>query len=287
MQYFQIPNKQKSKLNWRMAIIFLKKILIYFLSLLHIMDKFIDYKLSDYKDDKTLMNQIIRSCNSNTMEYNQFRLKIRRDFLGMSIEDLISKFNMTQINTYIVIAHRIIHKKEKRPKITLQYKSKEIFFWITSKEKMKVLCCKRKRKDELIKFSFKFIRRQILANFKKKHFSQDNWSNKKNIKEKFYQIYFNNNAQAISHFESFDIPQKEIMVLREYKAFKELVLDFQKQNYIPELIRQYIFENKDDILKDNLTFPVFFQNLLLRQHKHIIVLQGIINSLEMFLKCFK
>jgi hypothetical protein len=170
--------------------------------------------------------------------------------------------------------------------IRVIYQSKEIRFEMTSKEQIRILCCKKKRKDELIKFSFKFIRRHIYLDFRKKYFENDPNVSKKKVKEKFHDIYLNNDKKSIKYFESFDVSRKGLLTLKNFHELKKKIRDFQRSKYLQLLIKEYIFEQSDEILTDDLTFQEFIDDSLSRQHKHIMVIQGVINSLELFIDYF-
>jgi len=234
------------------------------------------------------MDQLIRTVSKST-QGSGLTSKVPVDLeLGtLSIEELISKFNVEDFCTYLILGHTYIYKKNKKVKIKIIHKKKLFEFDLTCREQRDILCCKTKRKDELIKLSFKFIRRQVFKNFKQNHKRRFEDTHKSKLKKMFYDKYLNSDNQAIKYFESFDLSRKGLETLKEFGELKKMMVNFQEEKYISALTQDYIFEKSDDVLKEDFSFQQFIKEVLSRQHKHSVVLQGIINSLEQFIEFFQ
>lgn len=278
--------KNLGQVNYRFSVLFLKKVLVGFLLLLRLMHQFICFKLERRGPEFQNMSRLVSACRSNSADQDWHECPVDRAWLELPLWRLLDEFDINRVAVYVVLAHRLIHKHERHPSLRLVYDGEEVQFQMTSKEQLRILCCKKKRKDELIKFSFKFIRRHILAEFRKTHFAGDPNANKKRVKQKFYKMYLENDEDAIRYFESFDVSRKGLLKLKDHIALKLLIQDFQHKHYLKSLIQEYILDQNDEILTEDLTFQEFVENSLSRQHRHTMVIQGVVNSLELFLDFF-
>jgi hypothetical protein len=280
--------KNESKNHYKFAILFLKKILIYMITLMRMMNHFIDLKTQKTSSQAhKYMKDLISNSKKNSKKKFSKAVEVDPLLLTLSLEQLISAFDIEDFNTFLILGHTYIYKKNKKVRIKVQHKSKICEFDLTCKEQRDVLCCKTKRKDELIKFSFKFIRRQVFKNFKQNHKRRFEDTHKSKLKSLFYKKFLNNNEEAKKYFESFDLSRKGLETLKEFTELKKMMIAFHKEKYILSLTQDYIFEKTDDVLKEDISFQQFMQEVLSRQHKHSVVIQGIINSLEQFIEFFQ
>ena len=278
---------QDTQINYKMSILFLKKILIYCLTLMRIMNDFLNFKTNPNSNKKlNYMKDLIENIPKNNVSYCS-KIHVNKSLMNLSIEDLINSFDIEDFTTYLVLGHTYIYKKHKKAKIKIDHKGTIFEFDLTCREQRDILCCKTKRKDELIKFSFKFIRRQVFKIFKMNHKRRFENTHKSKLKKVFYKKYLNGDIQAIKYFESFDLSRKGLETLKEFSELKKMMLLFQEKKYIATLVQEYIFEKSDEVLKEDITFQQFIKEILSRQHKHSVIMQGIINSLEQFIEFFQ
>jgi hypothetical protein len=292
LMYFLLQNPKHSKgktINHKMSILFLKKIIIYILTLMKMVKDFIYIKSEKgvLSEDQQQMASLIRLSNHSTQNSFKNQIVVDKSLLNLSIEELLSKFDIRDFYIYLILGHSYIKKKERKTRIELKFKNEKYSFIMTSREQRDLLCFKIKRKDELIKFSFKYIRRQIFKEFRKKHKRRFEEPDRNKLKQIFFQQYFQGDQEAIDYFESFDLSKKGLEILRGYSDLKEMMCSFQQKKYIKSLIHEYIFDKSDDILKEDLDFTDFIKEVLSRQHKHSVVVQGVLNSLEQFIQFFQ
>lgn len=289
LRFFSEDNfyKNESKLDYQLSILFLKKILIYTLTLMRLMNDFVEVKTGKSCSTNKYVESLVRSSRKNSQSSFTNKVKVDVSLLDSSVEQLINLFNIEDFNTYLVLGHTYIYKKNKRIRIKLYHRGELRELDLTCKEQRDILCCKTKRKDELIKFSFKFIRRQVFKKFKQNHKRRFEDTHKSKLKKIFYKKYLNGDEQAIKYFESFDLSRKGLETLKEFSELKKMMLMFQEDKYIAALTQDYIFEKTDEVLKEDISFQQFIKEVLSRQHKHSVVMQGIINSLEQFIEFFQ
>ena len=289
--FFEKNRNNHSNINYNYyhAICFLKKILIYMLVLMKLVNNFLDMKTKSVEINPTnysLTSLIIRA-NENLTEVMFSQLPVDKKYMSLSIENLISLFDIRDFASYLTLSHTYIPKKKKQIKMTIIHKNKKFKFDYSIKEQVNLLCCKTKRKDELIKFSFKFIRRQVLKQFQEENKYKLDKSDRNKMKNIFYSKYLNENKEAIQYFESFDLSRKGLKVLSNYVQLKKMMIQFCNNFYIESMLNEYIYRKSDQIFHEDLNFMGFLTEVLSRQHKHSVIVQGVINSLEQFIEFFK
>ena len=282
-------NKRIQSINYKHAILFLKKIIIYILTLMKMVRDFIYIKSEkgELAHDQHQMANLIRLSNHSSQDSFRNKIIIDETLCSLSIDALLSRFDITDFYTYLILGHTYIKKKERQVRVKLKHNDTLYSFIMTSREQRDLLCFKIKRKDELIKFSFKYIRRQIFKEFREKHKRRFEEPDRNKLKQIFFNQYFKGDKEAITYFESFDLSRKGLEILRGYSDLKEMMCSFQEGKYIKSLVHEYIFDKSDDILKEHLGFQGFVKEVLSRQHKHSVVVQGVLNSLDQFIQFFQ
>jgi hypothetical protein len=260
------------------------------LTLMEIFKNFLYFKSNTnlIHENKPGINKLISSliAGKKKLKYKN-QIKINPLFLKMSIEELISNFSILDFNAYLILGNIFIDKEKKNIDVNIQYKNKYYKFNMCHREQKDLLCFKTKRKDELIKFSFKFIRRQIFKEFQETHKRRFEESAKNNFKMLFYKTYMENDPDAINFFENFDLYRVNLNFISKFTKLQKLITDFQKSKFIRELIHEYILDKSEHIMRDNLCFYDFVKEILSRQHKHSILIQGVLNSLDHFIQYFQ
>jgi hypothetical protein len=288
--YENTKSSQRSdSFNCQYAILFLKKIIIYMITLMKLVNDFLEYKsnLSENQGNKSTISNLVNFANENLIDKMESKIKINLNLIALNIDELIKKFDIRDFCSYLILAHTNIPKKKKQMKFIINHRNKKLKFEFTIKEQINLLSCKVKRKDELIKFSFKFIRRQILKQFQEENKYKLDKSDKQKLKQIFYSKFLNNNSEAIKYFESFDLSRKGLKILSKYSDLKNMMIKFCHSFYIEAMINEYIYRKSDQIFHEDLNFSSFLTEVLSRQHRHSIVVQGVINSLEQFIEFFK
>lgn len=258
------------------------------LTLLNLVNQFLEFKIrgQELESGHQLLARLVLRANDNDTQSMSSELRVDPAHLSLSLEQLISLFDIRDFAVYLILAHTYIPKKKKQVKVTLQHKQRRYKFEFSIREQVNLLCCKIKRKDELVKFSFKFIRRQMLRQFQEENKYKLDKSDRARLKHIFYAKFLSNDKNAIRYFESFDLSRKGLKVLSEFTQIKQMMVQFCKNYYIEAMLNEYIYRKSDKILREDLDFVEFLTEVLSRQHKHSVVVQGVMNSLEQFIDFF-
>ena len=100
----KLSDKNEKKLNFRNAINFLKKILIYMLSLMKLVNHFLELKKSPKKNEfkKSEISSLIMDANENLISKMKSKIKIDSDWLQMNLESLIAMFDIRDFMSFLV-----------------------------------------------------------------------------------------------------------------------------------------------------------------------------------------
>ena len=184
------PNytKNKETLNPFTLEKYTKKVLIFLISLFDISKLFINLKTKStiFREFNILENSQKRYLSTINSFSNFSKLKVDPSLLEFSIEQLISKINIEDVPLYMWLNKIQIEKHKDREVKFLDKLGKVHFFKIFFEEK-KFVCCRSKRKDEILKFSFKLLRKKMLFRFEnnQKLNLKNQMSLKKNLKKKY------------------------------------------------------------------------------------------------------
>lgn len=208
-------------------------------------------------------------------------LKYRVDpkLLEMPLARLVSLADVCFFQKYLLLTHVYLTKKFSTKHVTLKLKGELYSFDFSLKEQEQIFCSKSKRRDELIKFSYKFIRKQIFRDFKK---GLESGLSNEAAKRRFYSEILENNKEAIDYFNSVDVSKKHLKKFRNCPRIVKLIHEFKDEAYIEQQIETNIFKKAETIFRDDLTFEDFLKCLFCGQHKHSVILQDIINSHNIF-----
>lgn len=277
------------KIDWRQGLGFIKKILVYLITLFNLMNQFLDFKIIDPSErhPKDQMDELLKRVNRTNNKYLSDLIPVKEGLINQPLEALVKMISIVDVQKYITITHTFIQRKYKSLNMNLLHRGERRSFRLTTREQKVLLCCKIKRKDELIKFSFKFIRRQLFKKYRDESLLKDPQLCKAEIKYRFNKEFLFSRPLAIKYFESFDLSRKGLRLLKDFTELKKNMSEFQRTGFIRELIFEYIMEKSDQILRKDLPFTTFYNEILSRQLRHALVAQGVINSLEQFIEFFK
>ena len=286
--YFKINSlKNDKKLNLELSLRFLKKILIYIHLLMKFINKFFEYTLN--KGTPESINRFVQLMNlseTKSPDFKEWCIKVPAELLTKDIETLIDMIDIEDIQTFLLLNHIFINNKNIRTKIDIIHKGKLYKFFMSSRMQNLVMCCKTKRKDELVKFSFKYIRKQVYKEFQEKNEKMFPGANKYTLKKEFNKRYVGENYKAIDYFESFDLSKEGLCTLKQLKNLNNLMMEFQKTRFIQILINEYIIEKQDLSLRNDLYLKEFLWEVLSRQHKNSMTTMSVLNSLDQFISFF-
>jgi hypothetical protein len=263
---------------------FFKKLLIYVITLMKVMNEYLSLKISKKKITFKLSPVAYMIELSNQFNADAMRNKITVDggLLSNSLEELLNMVNIEDFRTYIMLNHVYIYKNNQKVEVHVEHRGKQVKVTMTKKEQRDVLCCRTKRKDELVKMSFKFIKRKILKEFEKIQKKKNRNIKKNNWKKKFYKEYFEGNEVGIKYFEFFDLSKKRLETLKRFSKLTQKLKEFHEKQFIKEMVKEYIVDQSKYISDPHLGLDKFVGSLMSRQQKHSMVLQNVLNALKEF-----
>lgn len=292
--YFRnFSQSQKSQLEHttysRKGIFLLRKMMVLFIMLMDLTKCFLNLK-SGEEIFKTQISASTHALNRSKVEailLNQdhfsspgsLKYAVDPALLLKPLSQLVALVDVCFFQKYLLLTHVYLTKKFSSKQVRLRLKGSEFEFQFSLKEQEQIFCSKSKRRDELIKFSYKFIRKQIFRDYKKS--LQVGVSNEA-AKRSFYQEILENNREAVDYFNSVDVSKKHLKKFRNCPRIVSLIHDFKDESYIEQQIETNIFKKAETIFRDDLTFGDFLKCLFCGQHKHSVILQDIINSHNIF-----
>jgi hypothetical protein len=274
------------------GIFLLRKLLILFIMLMDLCKSFLNLKTGTELFKSNISSEVHKAnyqkvknvLNSNSY-YNNRVLKYAVDssLFGLSLEALMMHVDVCFFQNYLLLTHVYLTKKFSKKLVNIRLKDQVFSFSFTLKEQEQIFCSKSKRRDELIKFSYKFIRKQIFKNYKKELFEKrPDLSSNEDAKTEFYREILNDNKEAVDYFNSVDVSKKHLKKFEKCRKIVDLIHFYKDNKYIEEQIETNIFKKAETIFRDDLTFENFLKCLFCGQHKHSVILQDIINSHNIF-----
>ena len=262
---------------------YLRKILVYLVTLLRLMNDFVSLKQAPERAADSTLARLVEKCRVNQVNVFKNQVPVRERLLGLSLQQLVDEVDIRDVGLYVLIVHRFMAKKDKHATVRAWHRGRVVEFSLNSNEQHDLLCCKTKRRDEIVKFSFKFIRRQLISGFRPQ---VPGPVDRLGLKSEFNRRYLQSDPAAVAYFESFDISRKGLHVLRRFGELRQMMEAFCKTGYIEALVRKYICRQRSGVLDDSTGFEEFADEMMSRQHKNSTTLQGALNSLEQFREFF-
>lgn len=303
--FFSSPETIKFSENDRALInikanFILKKLIIQMLTVLDIMKLYINQNLdsaiythSTYastpevlKYNTSLINEIISiKKNSSPCVYSiNKRFKVCKQLLNEPLENLIDKINIKDVCTYVLMTNVYMSGKENFRKIQL-FSGKS--FMVNVKVNEDILFYKSKRKDELVKFSFKFIRKQLINRHRKLMSGKSSKIKAQFVRKNFNAKILKNDPVVIEYFYSMEVNKKNLKSLRRAPEIIEMVNKYKEQFFLEDQIIFNIFQKKENIFREDVSLIDFIKKIFIVQNKNNVTLQSVLNSLYVFDNFFK
>ena len=272
------------------ANLVLKKVFIQMISVLQLMKIYVNMSLNKQhfdcisfdqqtlKYNTALIRQILNTNSTNENQPNS-KFRINESLLGLSLTDLIAKIRVKDISTYVMLTSIYMSGKESSREI---YLSTDLHFPTNIKANETILFYKSKRKDELVKFAFKFTRKQLLSIYKSQLINKYPKIKASEVRERFNSEILNNHKLAIDYFYSMEVNKKNLRYLHENPKAVQLFRDYQRNHFLEDQINSNIFRKKENIFRGDVTLPQFLRKIFIVQSKNNVTLQNILNSLYIF-----
>ena len=274
----------------------LKKVLVQLISVLDIMKIYINLNMNQEiyqnlnmeKSTESLNQKIIKKILASKMLNNQMRNNekffINRDLLKLSLNELTSKIEIQDIFTYTLLTNVYMSGKENVRQVKL-FTGEEFKIYIKTNEE--ILFYKSKRKDELVKFSFKFIRKQLINQHRQKLSISNPKLKAQTVRKHFNTHVLKDDPKVIEYFYSMEVNKKNLRHLTKAPQIIEMANEYKKLFFLQDQINYNIFQKNENIFREDVTLIDFMKKIFIVQNKNNVTLQNVLNSLYVFDSFFK
>lgn len=175
--------------------------------------------------------------------------------------------------------NRIFLKKKFLPKLYfLNCDNLNINIEYNHRKREKIICSKFKRRDEILKFSYKFIRRKLITNYAKSEgFENNPFSVKKLL---FEHDFIKNDKSLKKNFFCYEVSKKNLEFLKKNKIISQKLKNYYKNDFLKDMLEELNSHNYDFIFDRENTLSEFLEILYSVQMKKNINVFDIFTSFE-------
>lgn len=211
---------------------------------------------------------------------NISKLPTCTDLYNKSIQDLVMMFNSEDLYFYSLLNKCFIGKRDAPKSFIFKDKQIELNFWM----KESFVAAKNKRYDEIIKFSFKFVRRQVLFQFQKKF--EFNNLNQKQLKLKFNEMILEGKKELIDNFFSYEVSIQSLKIINSNPILNNIILDYIENDFISDFLYEIGNCNHSEIFSNHLLLGNFYEMMFSIQQKKKLMLEDLYTSFTHLKKYF-
>lgn len=249
-------------------------------------ERILNFKIQGKENQTTMHN--LRNLKSiliseNLEDVKNLRFRVRPDLLKMNLKKLLAEIQLSDVSHYVLLTNLYMTGKENTRVVALHCQTK---IQVEIKTNEECLFYKSKRKDELVKFSFKFIRKHILNRFRRSIETSGQKLKSRENKRRFDARYFGDKTLAKNYFYSMEVNKKNLNHLEESPEVIGLINSYVKDGFLSDQINYNIFNKNNNIFREDLTLRDFVRKIFVVQNKNNFTLQNILNSLYVFLHFF-
>jgi sulfur carrier protein ThiS len=261
---------------------FFKNLLMIIVSLLDLMKMFLNFKTGEsiYPESSRWdgYKKIVRNIIPGE---NKKQLKIDPSLKNQTISQLLSQIDLRDLQIYISINKSVV-KKNKYQDISFRRRDNNELenIIISYDEHHQLFCPKFKRKDELTKFLFKYIKKQIFSDYKKQTLEKEGKIPYKMIVSN-YDSEFLPDKTTRKIFYSENINKKNLLLLKKKnKKATESIIKYVKESLINDLITKIYKEDEAPIFGNRVTFCEFAKMFLHSSKKHVLLFKDCVIALD-------
>lgn len=288
--FFERTNTNISFEKKRSMCRFFKNFLILVISLLDKMKVFINFKTNEqvYPENSrwTRYKKLLRSLKPG--QGKSPSLVIDDSLWCMGVTQLIQEIDLRDIQIYIALNKTVIKKNGYKDVAFRRRDNNKVEKLVVSyDEHFELFCPKSKRKDELTKFLFKYIKKQIFTSYKEDCLMKNNKMVHKNIVLGFDTKYLKK-GQAKKIFYSENINKKNLNLLREKNSkINSLMNDYVQNSLISDIIHKFYKEESPSIFCNSVDFEKFSELFLHNCKKHMLLFKDCVIALDSLNEVFE
>lgn len=273
----------------RLAVIF-RKILVLLISLIELNKEFINFKTH------TQFFKIFSISPETRQEYRSAlakrssnqpmpKLKICPSLMSLKLEQLVKMIDIDDLQFYQWMNRVYLDKKRNSRWLTYNDMfGKQARFDLTFEEKQAVICSRTKRKDEILKFSFKFLRKRLLLKYRRDNKMMG--QNQLKLKSVFNKQVLKEDQAIIKHFYSYDVSKKNLQALKKDQNISGYLIRHFYEHFICDSIENILSFKQEEILKREMPPEKFLETMFSSQQKKSLVLQDVFNIFQIFHEYF-
>lgn len=265
---------------------FLRKVLVLLICLLDLNKLFLNLKsesqfFAEFGVSEACRAHFERALRKFIAGNDMPRLNVCEELMRKDLHELVELVEIEELQFYHWMNRNYIDKKtvDKRFEYT-DNAGKRVAVSLSFRDRCQVICSKIKRKDEILKFTFKFLRKKILFKYERENKKQVR--NQLDLKSIFNQDVLNNNAELIRKFYSYDVSKKDLMELKKNEKIYSMLVSHFLENYITDAIENIVQFKQEGFFREELEIENFVKLFYCNQQKKALVLQDVINTFEIF-----
>ena len=265
---------------------FFKKLLVLTVCLLDLMKVFLNHKLHeetfpDAGPRHVMFKQALRRMSPNQCD---FRFPVPDELRNMSVHELLSCIDLSHLQTYIIFNKTVIKKNRyrkvsfNRPGATPQRES----LILSYDEHARVFNSKFKRKDELTKFLYKYIKKQLFREYRdvaREAHTGRRAPSHKSLVANFDKTYLSD-ATSRKLYYSENINKKTLGQLKKQNpVIAAHIIDFIQTRLMSDLVNKFYSEERHKIFSAGLGLVQFSQVFRHHAKKHSLVFKDCVPAL--------
>ena len=233
---------------------FLRKILVLLISLIDLIKIFMNLKAESEVFKVFNISENFRKMYQNELEKylegsNLPALEVCPHLLSMGVRELAESVEVEDLQFYHWINRNYLDKKT----VDKEFHFRDIYgknfqLCLSFRDKCQIICSKIKRKDEILKFTFKFLRKKILFKYERDNKKQAR--NQLDLKNIFNSEILNDDKNLIDRFYSYDVSKKDLIVLKENPKIYDMLIDHFLNQYIIDAIENILSFDQEEIYKN-------------------------------------
>lgn len=265
---------------------FFKKLLMLTVCLLDLMKVFINHKLHEkvFPEEApryAMFKQALRRMSPNQTD---FRFPVPEELERLSVHQLLDCIDLRHLQTYVVFNKTVIKKN----------RYKEVCFnrpgdfprcervILSYDEHARVFNSKFKRKDELTKFLYKYIKKQLFRQYRdtaRKNHTGKRAPSHKSLVSSFDKKFLSDSASRKLYYSE-NINKKTLSQLRQKNpTIAGEIMNFIKKWLMSDLVNKFYSEERHKIFGAGLSLVEFSQVFRHHAKKHSLVFKDCVPAL--------
>ena len=259
-----------------------KRLLVIAVSLLDLMKMFLNFKTGELIYAESPRWTGYKKAVRNLAPGNRAKqLTIAPGLMTQTVSELLAQIDLRDLQIYISINKSVV-KKNKYQDISFRRRDDNCLenIIISYDEHHQLFCPKFKRKDELTKFLFKYIKKQIFADYKRSTLEREGKVAYKEIVSN-YNVDYLPDKTTRKIFYSENINKKNLLMLKaQNPTITKSICEYVRGSLINDLVTKIYREEQPTIFGNLVSLPQFAKMFLHSSKKHVLLFKDCVIALE-------